>query len=67
MYTLHSCEDPENSKRCEITSAILSRASGQTELIKRLIRPHFLNVLGLHLPALNLTEAGQKDWRALVC
>lgn len=41
-----------NAKHCEITSAILGRASGQTVLIKRLINPHFLNALGLHLPAL---------------
>lgn len=66
MFMLHSCEDPENSKHCEITSAILGRAAGQTELIKRLIRPYFLNALGLHLPSLYPRGAHQEDWRALV-
>lgn len=66
MFMLHSCEDPENSKHCEITSAILGRASGQTELIKRLINPDFLEALGLQLTTLYFQEAHQKDWRALV-
>lgn len=66
MFMIHSCEDPESSKHCEITSAILGRASSQTELITRLINPYFLNALGLHLPALHPPEAHQKDRSALV-
>lgn len=53
IFMPHLCYDPGNSKHCEITSAILGRASGQTKLNKRLfINPHFLNALGLYLPAL---------------
>lgn len=46
MFMLHSHEDPENSKHCEITIAILGRASGQTDLIKRLINSHFFKCSG---------------------
>ena len=60
----HLCYDPGNSKHCEITSAILGRASGQTKLNKRLfINPHFLNALGLYLPALLYPWEAQRHWR----